>query len=74
MTKDQLIVSRDQDLEQKEKLDGVHQRISKTKGVAHNDRDIILGLLSNEIETLNWGIIGLETSIAECEMMEKANK
>ena len=70
MNKEQLIERRDEVLEQKERLDGVYNRISKSKGIANNDRDIVLGLLHNEIETTNWSIIGLELSIAEAEMME----
>ena len=70
MTKEQLIQRREEELKKKENLDGVYNRISKTKGIANNDRDIILGLLSDEIETANWGLIGLERSIAEAEMME----
>ena len=71
MTKIELVSRKDDVLIQKENLDGVYNRIQNTKGVSNNDRDILLGLLHNEIETLNWGIIGLETSIAEYEMMEK---
>jgi hypothetical protein len=60
----------EENLAKKENLDGIHQRMTSSKGIANADRNVVLDLLSKEIESLNWAIIGIEREIDEIKHLE----